>query len=248
MDKRFLHSFASVASRKLRKRVPALVKVGAQGSRSDQKSSRLCPQASASVRKRLQAFAECRAWESKIVAKGRNVITLGSSRLTRGNSHGDWEGRGRETQNCRYFWTCIASIFIFASPKCVRGVVVAKRRTGVTFGLALRLRISAMSTITGIAGGRGREAQNCRHVWTCCVGGVVVAKRRTVVTFGPVASSRLNSVNNHGDSGVAMGRGRETQNCRHFWTCVASIFASQKCQQSYGSGGSWPRNADLSSL
>ena len=36
---------------------------------------------------------------------------------------------------------------------------------------------------------------------------------------------------------------RETQNCRHFLR-----FALQKCQQSQGSGGSWSRNPELSSL
>ena len=42
-------------------------------------------------------------------------------------------------------------------------------------------------------------------------------------------------------SGIA--NRRETQNCRHFLR-----LAFQKCQQSQGSGGSWSRNADLSSL
>ena len=125
--------------------------------------------------------------------------------------------------------------------------MVAKRRTVITLGLALRLRVSKVSTISGIAGGRGRGTQDCRHVWTCCVGAVVVAKCRTVVvTFGPALRLRVSKVSTI--TGIAVGRGRETQNCRHFWTCVASIFASQKCQQSYGSGGSWPRNAELSSL
>ena len=71
---------------------------------------------------------------------------------------------------------------------------------------------------------------------------------------------------------------RETQNCRDFWTRLASsrlesvnnhrdrggswsrnpelsslldssgVFASQKCQQSQGSGGSWSRSPELSSL
>ena len=64
----------------------------------------------------------------------------------------------------------------------------------------------------------GRTCRNCRHFWTRLV------------------SSRLESVNSHRDRG---GPGRETQNC---------LFASQKCQQSQGSGGSWSRNAELSSL
>ena len=49
--------------------------------------------------------------------------------------------------------------------KRLRPKIVPKRRAVVTFGLALRLRISKVSTATGI-------------------GGVVVAKHRTVVTFG----------------------------------------------------------------
>ena len=50
------------------------------------------------------------------------------------------------------------------------------------------------------------------------------------------------SVNSHRDRG---GRARETQNCRHLWSGVS---ASQQCQQSQGSGGSWSRNPELSSL
>ena len=52
------------------------------------------------------------------------------------------------------------------------GVVVAKRRTVVTFGLVFRRRISNVLTVTGI-------------------GGVLVAKRRTVVTFGRGSFSLL---------------------------------------------------------
>ena len=56
---------------------------------------------------------------------------------------------------------------IFASQKCQRigGVLVTKRRTVVTCGLALRLRVSKVSTVSRIRG-------------------VAVAKCRTVVTFG----------------------------------------------------------------
>ena len=68
----------------------------------------------------------------------------------------------------------------------------------------------------------------------------IVAKRRTVVTF---YVSHYKSVNSHRDRG---GPGRETQISRHFWTRL--VFASQQCQQSQGSGASWSRNADQSSL
>ena len=44
----------------------------------------------------------------------------------------------------------------------------------------------------------------------------IVAKRRTVVTF---YVSHYKSVNSHRDRG---GRGRETQNSRHFWTRLGS--------------------------
>ena len=79
--------------------------------------------------------------------------------------------------------------------------MVAKRRTVVTFGLISGLRVSKVSTGTGI-------------------GGVVLVKRRTVVTFWScLASSRLKSVNRHRDRG---GRAREMQNCRHLWTRLGS--------------------------
>ena len=185
--------------------------------------------------------------------------------------HRDRGGRGGETQNCRHFWTCI-----FASSRLksvnvtgIEGLVVAKRRILVTFGLAFGLRISRVSTVTRIGGSWwlnaefsslldlrcvfassrlksvntcGREKQNCRHFWTL------------------VWSSRLKSVNGHRDQGVVVAKRR---------TVVAfglalrlRVFASQKCQQSQGSGvvvrtvvtfgdragGSCSRNAELSSL
>ena len=72
---------------------------------------------------------------------------------------------GRQTQNCRHFWT-------FVLQKCQQSqgpgrVPVAQRSTVVTFGLALGLRFSKVSTVTGIAG-------------------VLVAQRRTVGTVGLV--------------------------------------------------------------
>ena len=72
-------------------------------------------------------------------------------------------------------------------------------------------------------GGHGRERQNCPRFWTC------------------IGSSRLKSVNSHRDRG---GRGRETQNCRDFRTCLRV----SKVSTVTGIGGSWSRNAELSSL
>ena len=73
-------------------------------------------------------------------------------------------------------------------------VMVAKGRTVLAFGLALGLRASRVSTVTGI-------------------GAVVVAKRRIVVTFGR-ASQKCQQSQGSG------GRGREAQNCHRFWTCL----------------------------
>ena len=187
-----------------------------------------------------------------VVAKRRIVVTFGlvsGVRVSQVSTvTGIRGGRGRETQICRHFWTRLGSSRLESvnSHRDPGGVVVAKPRIVVTFGLASGLRVSKVSTVTGIQGGRGRETQNCRHFWT------------------RLGSSRLKSVNSHRDRG---GRGREAQNCRHFWTCLVSsrlksvnshrdpgglgsrspelsslldsprVFASQKCQQSQGSGG-----------
>ena len=104
----------------------------------------------------------------------------------------------------------LSSLLKVSTVTGIGGVVVAKPRTVVTFGLVSSLRISKVSTVTGI-------------------GGVVVAKPRAVVTFGPgigrvvVAKLRtvvtFKSVNSHRDRG---GRGREAQDCRHFWTRLVS--------------------------
>ena len=138
--------------------------------------------------------------ETKIVAKRRTVVTFYVSYYKSVNSHWDRGGRGRETQNCHHFWTRLASsrlksvnshrdrggpwsrnaelssLFTFRITKVstvtgIGGVVVAKRRTVITFGLVSGLRVSKVSTVTGIAGG-------------------VVAKRRTVVTFGLASGER----------------------------------------------------------
>ena len=133
--------------------------------------------------------------------------------------------------------------------------MVAKRRTVVTFGLALGPRVSKVSTVTGI-------------------GGILVAKRRSVVTFGlalgrraskasvitglgkdPAPNAELSSlldgccvlaIQKRQQSQGSGGPGREMQNCRRFWTCVRS--PRLKTRQSQILGGAWARNAELSSL
>ena len=128
----------------------------------------------------------------------------------------------------------------------IGGVVVTKPRTVVTFGLLSGLRVSKVSTVTGI-------------------GGVVVAKPRTVVTFGLVSGLRVSKCQQSRDWG---GRGRETQNCRHFWTRLGSsrlksvnshrdrgvVVAKPRTVVTFGlvSGlrvsKDWGRNPELSSL
>ena len=100
-----------------------------------------------------------------VVAKRRTVVTFGLvSRLRVSKVStvtGIGGGRGRERQNCRNFWTCLGSSRLKSvNSHRDRGVVVAKRRTVVTFGPASGLCVSKVSTVTGIGGGRGRETQN----------------------------------------------------------------------------------------
>ena len=85
--------------------------------------------------------------------------------------------------------------------ECRACVVVAKRRTVVTFGLGSGPRVSRVSTVTGI-------------------GRVLLAKRRTVIILGRGSGPRVSNVPMV--TGI-WGSGRETQNCRHFWTCPSRL-------------------------
>ena len=186
---------------------------------------------------------------------------LGSSRLKSVNFR-DRGGRGCETQNCRTFGLASGLRVSKVSISGIGGVVVAKPKTVVTFGLVSGLRVSKAS-ISGIGGswlrnaelsslldssrvfasqkcqfqgwgGRCRETQNCRHCWTRLGSsrlksvnshrdpGGVVAKRRTVVTFGLVSGLRVSKASISGIGGS--------------WLRNAELVASQKCQQSQGSG------------
>ena len=91
-------------------------------------ASAVCPQASA-AEKRCET-QNCRHFWTRV----------GSSRLQSVNSHRDRWGRGRETQNCSLD---LRWIFAFRKRQQSQesGVVVAKRGTVVTFGLALGLRV-----------------------------------------------------------------------------------------------------------
>ena len=133
---------------------------------------------------------------------------------------GDW-GLGvdaKSVRSVRKVSPCVRRVSA-STPKIRK--IVAKRRTVVAFGLALGLRVSKVSTVTGI-------------------GGVVVAKRRTVVTLGLVFGIRASKVSTVTGIGGRGRPGREAQICRHF-SDFRLVFASQKRQQSQGSGWSWSR-------
>ena len=104
----------------------------------------------------------------------------------------------------------------------IGGVVVAKRRTVVTFGLVSGLRVSKVPTVTGI-------------------GGVVVAKCRTVVTFGLLERKGLEGKR------VTRGEERETYGS-HALRFLHVGHGVSKVSTVTMIGGSWSRNAEVSSL
>ena len=169
-------------SRMRSRRVPVL-RLGSRGSRRRREVVALCSQ---SVRKRSQAFGSVRK-RSQTVRKRPQASAEG--RTCRRDERDE---NRRDTQNCRHF---LRFVLQKSTVTGIREVLVAKRRTIVTFGLASGLRVSKVSTLTGIRGVGGRERQNRRHFWP------------------RLGSSRLKSVNSHRDPG---GPGRETQNCHRF--------------------------------
>ena len=157
------------------RRVPVL-KLGSRVQEATKSRCVYVRQAFASVRKSSQAFAsvgECRA--SSGVANRRETqncrhfwTRLASSRLKSVNSHSDGGGGGprRETQNCRHF------------------------------GLVLHLRVSKVSTVTGIGGGSSsRNAEPSSLLDLSCI----------------FASQKCQR-----SQGSGGGPRRETQNRRHF--------------------------------
>ena len=136
-------------------------------------------------------------------------------------------GAGRETQNCRHFWTRPGSSRLKSvNSHRDRGVLVAKPRTVVTFGLIPGLRVSKVSAVTGIGGvvvakprtvvtfGLVPGLRVSKVSTVTGIGGVLVAKPRTVVTVGLVPGLCVSKVS----TVTGGGPGCETQNCRHFWT------------------------------
>ena len=183
------------------RRVPVL-KLGSRGPGGDARSLRCVRKRSQSVRKastkRPQAFASVRG----------------------GSDMPERRKKRKSSRNVE-----LSSLFTFRLTKVstvtrIGGVVVAKRRTFVTFGLVSRLRDSKVSIVT-------------------VMGGLVVAKPRTVVTFELVSGLRVSKVSPVTRiGGVVVAKPSLLD--------LSRVFASQKCQQSHGSGGSWSRNPELS--
>ena len=85
------------------RRVPVF-KLGSRGPGGDARSSRLCSQAFASVRNRSQSSAIESQSSRNAELSSCLRFALQKSQQSQGSG-----GRGRETQNCRHFWTRLAS-------------------------------------------------------------------------------------------------------------------------------------------
>ena len=96
------------------------------------------------------------------------------------------------------------------------GVLVTKRRTVVTFALAPGLRVSKVSTVTGILGLWSRNAEMLSLLDVA-----LVSRLKSNRESWPRNEQQLSLLD------------------------VARVRASQNCQPSQGSGGSWSRNAEL---
>ena len=168
----------------LHRRVPVL-KLGSRGPGGEQKSLRLCPHAFA---KRLQAPVSVAYFlgVEKSSGNAERSSLLNSRRVSASQECQQSQesgGPGRETQNCRHFWTRVGSS-----------------------------RLKSISSHRNRQG-RGRETQNCRQLWigigsSCFKSsnihgdwGFVVAKRRTTVAFGLAFGRRVSKV----PTGVARG-------------------------------------------
>ena len=108
-------------------------------------------------------------------------------------------------------------------------------------------RITKVSIVTVIGGGRRREAQNCRHFWGSWSRSPELSSLLASSRF--VASQKCQQSQGSGPGGIRGGRGREAQNCRHFWIRLGSSrLKSVNSHRDRGPGGSWSRNPELSSL
>ena len=127
-------------SRRRSRRVPVL-KLGSRGPGGDARSLRCVRKAFASVRK-----------ASASVRKASASVRKASASVRGGSDMPDRRKRRKSSRNVG-----LSSLFTFgltkvSTVKGIGGVVVANRRTVVTFGLVSRLRVSKVSAVTGIGG------------------------------------------------------------------------------------------------
>ena len=174
------------------RRVPVL-RLGSRGPGGDARSLRLCSQAFAIVRRVSDLRRTCRERKSSRNAELSSLFAFRNTKVSTVTGIGGVVVAKPKTVVTfgRVLRLRVSNVSAVIG---IGRVVVAKPKTVVTFGLVLRLRVSTVSTVIGI-------------------GRVVVAQRRTVVTldsscvFAPQQCQQSQG-----------GRGRETQNCRHFWT------------------------------
>ena len=136
------------------------------------------------------AFQNCQQSQGSggvVVPKRRAVVTFGFAscrRVPKVSVTGIGRGSGRETQICRHFWVCpLSSCAKSANRHRDRRVHGRERRTVVTFGFALHLRVSKVPTGTGIGGFVVANAelssrlglppvvacQTCEHAWSALI-------------------------------------------------------------------------------
>ena len=187
----------------LRRRVPVF-RLGSRGPGGDASCcvcGRKRPQSFAIVRNRSQSFALVRK-RPQSFAEGRTCQR---------------DENRRETQDCRHFWTRLASSRLKS--------VNSDKDPGGSWSRNARLS-SLLDSSRVFAYQKCQQSQGSGESWP----------------RNAELASRLETV-----TGIGRGRGRETQNCRHFWTRLGSS-RLKSVNSDKDPGGSWSRNARLSSL
>ena len=237
------------------RRVPVL-RLGSRGPGGEARSLRLWSQAFASVRNRPPSTAilrkrsrsvglvldlrrTCRRRKSSRNAELSSLFTFRITKVSTVTGIGGVVVAKPRT--VRHFWTRLASSRLKSvNSHRDRGGGGRETSTVVTFGLVLRLRVSKVSTVTGIGGVVVAKPRLSSLLDSSCVfasqkcqqsqgSGVVVAKPRL---SSPLDSSRLFA---SGIGGVVVAKPRTV---RHFWTRLASSrLKSVNSHRDRGGGG-----------
>ena len=219
---------------RMRSRGVPVLRLGSRGPGGDARLLRLWTQAFAIVCNRSQASAvrrTCRKDKNRRETQNcRDFCTrLGSWRPKSVNSHRDRRGRGRETQNCRHFWTRLGSSRL-KRKKTVTGIAGGRgRETQNCRHFWTRL---ASSRLKGVNSHRDRGGSWSRNpeLSSLLDSSCVFASQKKENSHrdrggswsrNPELSSLLDSScvfasEKCQQSQGSGGRGRETQNCRHF--------------------------------